>query len=290
MSLSKRLLDNRHNIRMKRERGQAEQMAALTNGAEDPNNLRVSPSVSVMDLDMPQVQEHGPVGSPTNVRDRKASIASSTPPGDVSSTSVDVNMPDAPTGSVANAIKPPPPPWPGQLNTGPGTSLPAAGHRSDLRVQMPPTPSFSTSQCMSGTYSGSVTPSSAAGSIAQSPFGTMYHPTPFSPSVGNGASQYPSPVKATKKLSLSDYKARLKRSDTSATSKPSTEASLTLTIAVMKPSLSTVEEAKASGVLEGSAIVDSPMVEKITDPMTAMGPGTGDTSKHNLPSEPNGAL
>jgi hypothetical protein len=58
----------------------------------------------------------------------------------------------------------------------------------------------------------------------------------------------------------------------------------------MKPSLSTVEEAKASGVLEGSAIVDSPMVEKITDPMTAMGPGTGDTSKHNLPSEPNGAL
>jgi hypothetical protein len=118
----------------------------------------------------------------------------------------------------------------------------------------------------------------------------MYHPTPFSPSVGNGAGQHPSPVKATKKLSLSDYKARLKRSDTSATSKPSTGASLTLTIAVLKPSLSIVEEAKASGVLEGSAIVDSPMIEKTTDPMTAMGPDAADTSKHNLPSEPNGTL
>jgi len=62
----------------------------------------------------------------------------------------------------------------------------------------------------------------------------------------------------------------MKKSDTTNASKPSSGGSPTVTPAVLKPSLSTVEEVKAEGVLEGSAIIDSPTVEKTTNPLAAV--------------------
>jgi hypothetical protein len=98
-------------------------------------------------------------------------------------------------------------------------------------------------------------------------------------------------VKTTKKLSLSDYKAaRMKKTDTF--NKPSSGSSPTVAPAVLKPSLSTIEEAKAQGILEGSAIVDSPLVEKSIDPMvSSAGPISDPASKNNMPSaKSNGTL
>jgi hypothetical protein len=106
----------------------------------------------------------------------------------------------------------------------------------------------------------------------------------FLPAV-NGIGQHSSPVKTTKKMSLSDYKAaRMKRNDTAHASNSQGGSSPTVAPAVLKPSLSTVEEAKASGILEGSAIVDSPMVEKILDPMSAAPTSTPLANRTNLPS------
>jgi hypothetical protein len=284
VSLAKRLLKNRHKIQTHQD-AQMEQAISASHGEEQ--SVRASPSAS-MDLDPPNPEERYNTESPTDAKVRQASISSSTHSVDASSTSADVNMIDAPPIMVGNAIKPPPPPWPGHPN---GPIISVAGHRSaELRVQMPPTPMFSTPN-LSGTHSGSVTPSSATGSIAQSPFGSVHFPSAFPPSVVNGIG--PSPIKTTKKLSLSDYKAaRMKRTDTSASNKPSWGSSPTVAPAVLKPSLSMVEDAKASGVLEGSAIVDSPMIEMTVDPLaSATAPTSDPASKNDVSSAPiNGAL
>jgi len=127
---------------------------------------------------------------------------------------------------------------------------------------MPPLPSFSGPSYAINPVSsaGSITPSSAAGSIAQSPFSSLHYPSAFSPSVINSVGQHASPVK--KKLSLSDYKARLKK----APEQPVGGKGASDQDSIQASSANT-EEAKESGVLEGSAIVDSPIAEKGTDPM-----------------------
>jgi uncharacterized protein len=265
--LSKRLLKNRYKIRQERE---AQQRSGV-----DVQNGATSPTVS-MDVDAPTHEERSNAESPTDVRGRNASIASSSPSVDVSST--DVNMVDAPA-----IIKPPPPPWPNHSSTVAAGLTPTPTHKSpDLRVQLPAPPSFSMPN-MSGNPPGSLTPSSSAGSFAQSPFGSL-----FPMAALNGAGPQPSPVKTTKKLTLSDYRARKKNLDSSGT-KPSAGNSPTVTPAVLK-----IEEAKASGILEGSVIVDSPMVEK-ADPVTSaastVDPTAGSSPKNNLASnQPNGSL
>jgi hypothetical protein len=134
---------------------------------------------------------------------------------------------------------------------------------------------------MSGPLS-SGTPSSASGSVVQSPFGTVHFPSAFAtPVSGNGI--VPSPIKTTKKLSLSDYKARLKKADTAGSAKPSSDSNPIGTPAVLKPSLPTIEEAKAQGGSEGAAIIDSPMIEKAASPLTLKvdsGPGSSPVSKN----------
>ena len=289
--LSMRLVKNRLRIQAQQEAQRRDSAVSVANcGDEKP--LGTSPSVS-MDLDVPVHDEKFNPESPTDGKGRNTSFSSSTPSIDVSSACVDANMTDAPAIIVGSSIKPLPPPWPGISN--PHGSNPTPLQKSpDLRVQMPPTPNFSNPN-MSGTHSGPVTPSSAAGSIAQSPFGTVHFPTAFPAPTINGAGQHASPVKTTKKLSLSDYKAaRLKRTDTSGGSKPATGTSPTMTSAVLKPSLSTVEESKVSGagILEGSALVDSPIVGKMIDPIVSTAGSTSyPASKSNMSSEkPNGTL
>jgi len=206
---------------------------------------------------------------------------SSSPSADTSATVTDVNMIDAPAIMVGNAIKPAPPPWPGQSNVIPRSKSVPGQKSPDLRVQMPSAPSFANPNISGpGTLSGSVTPSSAAGSIAQSPFGTAF-PSIFPPPNIHGAAQ--SPAKGPKKLSLSDYKAaRAKKAEVDlAAKKPG--SSPTVPPAVLKPSLSTIEEAKALGILEGSAIVDTPVTERALDPVVS----SADLSSSDLVSRPN---
>ena len=284
LPLAKRLLKTRHKTQAQEQVLRMQQSLAAINGEE--RSIRASPAVS-LDLDVPMTDERSNAESPTDLKDRNMSVSSSTPSVDIGPT--DITMTDAPTVQVSNAIKPPPPPWPGQpINS---TGLNTRGLKSpDLRVQMPPTPSFSIPS-LNGPLSGSVTPSSATGSTAQSPFGTVHFPVLFAaaPTV-NGI--HPSPVKTTKKLSLSDYKAaRMKKTDTS--NKLTSESSPTVASSVLKPLLSAVEEIKSLGILEGSAIVDSPVVEKTLDPMVSASvvPIMDPTSKNNLPSDtPNGTL
>jgi len=104
----------------------------------------------------------------------------------------------------------------------------------------------------------------------------------------NGAGQHPSPIKTTKKLSLSDYKAaRMKKSDTFGMNKTSSGTS-----PIVTPFLSAVEEAKALGSLEGSAVIDSLMVEKAADRLGPVVSLTSDlASNHDRPPEKsNGTL
>lgn len=283
--LSKRLLKNRHKLQAQSE----VQMCQLTVVSIDSEeqNVRTSPTTS-MDLDIPTQEDRYHLESPTDAKARNPSISSSTPSIDVPSTFVDVAMADAPVIAVSTTIKPPPPPWPGQANTTLSGIQPSSGQKSpDLRVQMPPAPVFSTLN-MSGPVSGPATPSSASGSLAQSPLGTMHPTGVFALPMVNGTGQHPSPVKMTKKLSLSDYKAaRMKKSDNYGTNKTSSGTSPTVT-----PSLSTVEEAKATGTLEGSAIINSPMVEKSADTLSSMAGLTSDPAlKHDMPSgKSNGTL
>jgi hypothetical protein len=273
--LAKRLLRNRQRIQAQQLARRSEQ-PELIQSAEDTQASPVMP----MDVDIPIRYS---TESPVDSKGRNASIASSTPSVEVSA---DVSMNDAPAILISNSIKPPPPPWPGNPNNLNGIH-PSGPRSPELRVQMPPTPTFTTPN-MSGPVSGSITPSSAA---AQSPFGTVHFSNAFPPAV-NGISQHSSPVKTTKKMSLSDYKAaRMKRNDTAHASNSQGGSSPTVAPAVLKPSPSTVEEAKASGILEGSAIVDSPMVEKILDPMSAAPTSTPLANRTNLPSgQTNGNL
>jgi hypothetical protein len=286
--LSKRLLKNRHRLQAQSEVQTCQQTVVLIDN-EEPN-VQTSPTVS-MDLDVPTHEERYHLESLTDAKARNPSI-SSTASVDIPSTFVDAAMTDAPAITVSTTIKPPPPPWPGQPNTTLGGSQPPSGQKwPDLRVQMPSAPIFSTPN-MSGPVSGPVTPSSASGSLAQSPLGTVHPTGMFASPIVNGLGQHPSPVKTTKKLSLSDYKAaRMKKSDTSGANKASSGTSPTVTPAVLKPSLSTVE-AKALGGLEGSAIIDSLMIEKSTDPLSSVvGLASDPALKHDMPSEKsNGTL
>jgi len=275
--LAKRLLKNRQRIQAQQLARRSEQ-PEIVYSAEDSKS-QVSPGVP-MDIDIPIRYN---TESPVDSKGRNASIASSTPSVEAS---VDVNMNDAPAILISNSIKPPPPPWPGNSNNLNGTH-PSGPRSPELRVQMPPTPAFTTPN-MSGPVVGSITPSSAA---AQSPFGTMHFPNTFPPAV-NGIGQHSSPVKTTKKMSLSDYKAaRMKRNDTAHASNSQGGSSPTVSPAVLKSSLSTVEEAKVSGILEGSAIVNSPMVEKTLDPMSAAPTSTPFADRMSMPSgQINGTL
>ena len=134
--LSKRLLNNRVKI-------QKETEARRNLAGRDNQSVQTSPTVS-MDLDGPAHEEQSNPESPTESRGRNRSIMSSSPSADVSATTVDVNVTDAPAIMVGNTIKPPPPPWPGHSNVVPRSNFISKLKSPDLRVQMLPTPSFTT--------------------------------------------------------------------------------------------------------------------------------------------------
>jgi len=228
ISLATRLMKNRHKV----QAVQAEQ----TRLAMERASTSTSPALS-MDFDK---SVHGDrlTASPTEPRHRHAST-SSTPSVDVSG---DVNMSEAPSLSSGNTFKPPP--RPGQSSAEP------LNKPTDFRVQMPAPPVFS----KTGSASNPVTPSAAASSMAQSPFGAVnFAPNIYPP---NPSGVTPNPVNPKKKLSLSEY-GRMR------TANKVPVVSTTTTIKDVQP----VEDTKTM-IVEGSTIVKTPAQEKAADPMT----------------------
>ena len=273
VSLSKRLFQNRHRILQRREEAHQEQLNSEMSSIE--NQIHMSSPTAPMDLDAALQEDHSNFESPAEAKVRNASISSSTPSIEASSHPGDVTMPDAPV-VVPNPIKPPPPPWAGHLTP--------AQRSPDLRVQMPATPNFSSTNHI-GPLSATTTPST----IPVSPFGTM-HFTAFSPTTTNGVA--PSPAK--KKMSLTDYKASraAKNSSSGIRKSSSTDSNLAVPPASLKPTLSTIEETNAKAVLEGgSAVMETHGTEKLIDPVSSVDEvTTNPTTKSALQPETNSTL
>jgi len=174
---------------------------------------------------------------------------------------------DASAPSQTPILKPPPLPQAWSLPSPSERKQSINGYRTaDLRVQLPPKQLFSGAP-MTPSVIG--TPGSISGSIAQSPILQTPggHPPLFSAPISNLVQ--PSPVK--KKLSLGDYMSRKNShkvdTPTTVTATPPTApgSSPTMTHTMLKPSESTIEEAKEN-ITEGSAVMETPKVEP-GDPM-----------------------
>ncbi|KAK4165246.1 hypothetical protein QBC43DRAFT_36146 [Cladorrhinum sp. PSN259] len=174
--LRKRALDHRHQLRLEEEERRKRQ------ALEVPRN-----SISINDAAV--AENHLLLSSPTTPRGSEKSLEA--PPSAGSHASEDVHMPDAPSLFTTNSVS----------GTGASiisTATPTKKQSPDLRVQMPPVPSFDS------PTSAASTPLSAGGSVIQSPFSAGGLPSAFAPPCVNGVAVVaPSPIK--KKLSLSDY-------------------------------------------------------------------------------------
>ncbi|KAI9871503.1 MAG: hypothetical protein M1830_002810, partial [Pleopsidium flavum] len=156
--------------------------------------------------------------------------------------------------SQASMIKPPPPPWPSSPTAITNHSPhPPNGYRCvDLRVQLPPTPLFSSNTPLTPSVSG--IPTATTGSIAQSPLslGSISYAQAFSSSVTNVIQA--SPIK--KKLSLGDYMSRKShKAETPSTEKGHQLSSPTMPHSMSKPSASLSGEAKTQSS-DGLAVVE----------------------------------
>ncbi|KAH8804884.1 PHD-finger domain-containing protein [Xylogone sp. PMI_703] len=260
VSLSKRLLKNRHKIRRSLESQQAESQQVVT------------VSTTTMDLDPPQPADHDPVHSPAELKDSNALVEPPTMSAETQIHSDDVDMLDAPA-VVDDSSKPPPPQSTTENGAADALSISVDGHNPvEPQEQVPTSPVLSASTIISTPTVA--TPSSTTTASLLSPFSTLPHQTTPVLSLGvNGVSQ-PSPIKTTKKLSLSDYKARLKRTD-SAINKP-----------IFDKSTGPIEDAKANGIIEESVMIDTPVVEK-TDPLTVVATPAAEPVT-NIASESNG--
>lgn len=262
VSLSKRLLNSQHKLRMKRESRPVEQRTCMMNGIET-HSISHASSPELHDASL---KRFGPGYAPSvEMAERPKSGGSSAPSMEGTVASIDTPMADLPPSIVATTNKPPPPPWPGTFNPASNPTSPLENRSSDLRVQMPPNPLLSNGiYAMPGTPTGSTTPSSVAGSVSQSPFGSVF-PSAFPPSILSSIGPHPSPVKEKKKLSFQDYRAMRASASKTTTSKDSDSTPVALKISLSG------DESKMTGILEGSAIVDSPLAEKKEDSLSAGG-------------------
>lgn len=167
----------------------------------------------------------------------------------------------------APSIKPPPPPWP---SSGPEVSIHSSaspnGYRPlNLRVQLPPTPLFSSN--INTTTPGSVTNTSTGISIAQSPstLGSHSYSPPFPSSVTQVVQ--PSPVK--KKLSLGDYMSRKGIKAEVPSAEKGQQANSPTTPQTMFRHSATIKEQVSKPTSDAQAIVESPRTEDQPDPLTA---------------------
>ncbi|KAG4030114.1 hypothetical protein MFRU_013g01380 [Monilinia fructicola] len=251
LSLAKRMLRNRFKILAQVRGLETRRRTDAAAGMLDGDLHHFSSPTSAMDIDGSVQEDRSITESPTDTKTRNASIVSSTPSVDVLSNSGDYHS-DGPTFGIGQTMKPPP--WSGNSTNG-------HSHRSpELRVQMPPIPAFITPN-LSGTP-GTLTPSSAIPSSAISPYGTSHFPS-YSSTLTNGVN--PSPAK--KKMSLNDYKARKKQNaDGSGGRKASVGSSPTMPPAVLKPTLSTIDEVKVKKIVD-PALDDAGRASPLKDDM-----------------------
>jgi len=281
VSLTKRLLKRCHEDRIrledekKRTGGevagafdQSSSMQLLEDSIMQSSNPMLSPT-QVKRSDPEDVEMNDVHPSPRQNSVRKppgSTIEKPRPPDEIPTTS------KPPSQDQSSLIKPPPPPWPLSASAITNHSPhPPNGYRCvDLRVQLPPTPLFSSNTPL--TPSVSSTPTSTAGSITQSPFslGSHSYPPAFSSPVTNAVQ--PSPVK--KKLSLGDYMSRKSnKAETPSAEKGHQGSSPTMPHSMFKPSASLSGQAKTQPS-DGSVIVESPRNELHLDPMNVVkGPG-----------------
>ena len=191
ISLARRLLQDRHICNAHEpvtKKGSLNKSMAGSPVASEPRQPKVNGS--------PAVENPPPVVVPTPTAPGDSTPRTPLP----AAPRGDNNMPDA-SGLSPTAAKPPVPSISEQ------GSLPAPTSKikaAELRVQMPPVPTFN------GPSSINSTPlSSSIGSVVNSPFSSNSLPSPFAPPAVNGVA-HPSPQR--KKLSLSDYtKSRLNK-------------------------------------------------------------------------------
>lgn len=204
ISLSQRLLNSKHRFHADEEHRKRQPLTPRTSTG------------SAMEVDPPSAGSRPSVSS--DVAEAKSPITSQ---------SGDVPMSDAPTAADSSPVA-------ASTESG-GASNNVKIKTPDLRVQMPPVPTFDNAAALS---SAATTPQSAS-TIVQSPFSATNLPTPFGGPAVNGVATQPSPAK--KKLSLSDY---TKRSMNKAAGKVSGGS------AVLKPTLPSPEESKVDITLE----------------------------------------
>ena len=158
--LSRRLLNSRHRCRVDNER-------------KGPPLPGLQSDVTAMELDTPP-QETKSTALPLELQPAKTEVT-------------DIAMSDVPVTQFTAS-------WTPSLEENAGKNK-----SPDLRVQLPPVPTFDDSF----TVPNIQTPLSASSALAQSPLAVSNLPSPFGPPAVNGVAMHPSPVK--KKLSLSDY-------------------------------------------------------------------------------------
>ncbi|RYO75477.1 hypothetical protein DL766_002564 [Monosporascus sp. MC13-8B] len=230
VSLSKRLLENRHRVR--------------ASGLQRGSMVAASPTSAVsamakMDLDSPSTERTRSIASPT-------ADAGSRPQISTADHSSDTPMTDAPSLPSAD------PKTPQMTDDEPVGS--AKTKAPELRMQLPPVPAFNSS---GSTTSAISTPLSTAASMVQSPFASSNLPSPFAPPAVNGVVAHPSPVK--KKLSLSDYtKSRMNKA---AAAKPAGNS--------LKPQAPALEEAKSLTNTD-TVMIEPPVNEKTIDPSSTV--------------------
>ncbi|KAK6087512.1 phd finger and set domain-containing protein [Seiridium cupressi] len=220
VSLSKRLLENRHRLRADRE-----EQRRLSGGSP----TSVTSAMVKMDLDSPK-ELNGRLFSPVAGKEQIKADQNG-----------DAVMVDAAMVSPTHmrSISPT------DVSTFPYVKLKSP----ELRVQLPPVPTFTNSATVA---SPATTPMSASGTFTQSPFSSSTMTSPFGPTAVNGVAVNPSPVK--KKLSLSDYKSRMSKA---ASTKPSGS--------LLKAPSAIVEEAKSPTTAD-IHMSDSPMADKPEEP------------------------
>jgi hypothetical protein len=226
--LRKRMLDNWHQLRLEEEerakRRAVEQASSVTASKVGEG---IDPDAQLRLPDSTRRYENGPAASSSATASGSNDNAVSNAPLPVSPNNLSV------------------------VGVSPSTTVNRVKNKSpDLRVQMPPVPTFG-SPATASAPSSATTPLSSTGSILQSPFSISAFPnSPFAPSSVHGiAVGNPSPVK--KKLSLSDYKNRINKVAAAAGS--GSRPSLSTPTTLLKPPTPNSEEPKSAISVEGSS-------------------------------------